>query len=190
MASRDEPVQTRGSRRRLSLRPSTDNVAAMRVRQRHSAPAPVALAIGGLLLGIASCAPAGQRAASVAQDAHHPFVGTWEILPEAAGPRLVFQVDSARGAHIFGHVVLAFAGNVGDDPAAYSPFVATVNPDSTAGITIHREGLGDPLYEIVARPEGDRLKLRAYRWNGVDLLTGGRRWIARRIERPDPEGGT
>lgn len=143
-------------------------------RLRNHRPGAVPLVLAAALLVGCARQPVPGSEATPEQSAAGALTGTWELAPvEGRGPRMGFAVDSTAGDRFFGHVTLAFVGDIGLDPDGYAPFTGTVGPDTVAAFVVRRAATGDVEWDVAIQPRADTLVVRRLVLAGENLLAGG-----------------
>ncbi len=111
------------------------------------------------------------------------LTGSWELglhpPPQRATPgiRLTVTIDSVRDGNLHGRLTHLFAGNVGFDPSAYSPFHGALEDDSIVHVPISRADTDAGRLVLRGHLVRDTIRLTTF-VIGPDTLRGGTaRWI-------------
>ena len=112
------------------------------------------------------------------QDRAVTVVGSWALRAlnrERVGRLLQLALDSASGQSFRTRVTLLMQGDVGIDPAGFTPTAGSITADGAIRIEI-RNTRGAPPGFIVGRVAGDTIHLLEFSWGGEDQMVGGTRW--------------
>jgi hypothetical protein len=134
-------------------------------------------ACGGRQRGEQAAHPGLAQAAG--QDPAAAVAGAWALRAlnrERVGQMLQLTLDSTNGRAFRTRVTFLMQGDVGIDPAQFTPTPGSVTADGGIRIEV-RNTRGAPPGVILGRVAGDTIHVVEFSWGGENQLAGGTRWI-------------